>query len=78
MSEISRVLKPGGRLFFEEVTSKALNRWFYRKFLDHPAPPYRFGKEEFVCELERQGIFVGSNLIERFSGDVLIGVGRRV
>lgn len=77
VSEISRVLKPGGRFFFEEVTSKALNRRFYRKFFVHPAPPNWFGKEEFEGELERQGILVGSNVVERFFGDFIIGVGRR-
>jgi ubiquinone/menaquinone biosynthesis C-methylase UbiE len=33
VAEISRVLKPGGTFFFEEVTRAALERWSYRTFL---------------------------------------------
>lgn len=36
ISEVARVLKPSGRFYFEEVTSHALGRWFYRAFLEHP------------------------------------------
>ena len=74
VSEIKRVLKPGGRLFFQEVTSKALNRLFYRLFLEHPKEN-RFSKQDFVAELERHGIVVGDNVVERFFGDFIFGVG---
>lgn len=50
VSEIRRVLKPGGRFFFEEVTCHALNRWSYRTFLKHPTEN-RFSGQEFVAEL---------------------------
>lgn len=76
VAEVARVLKPGGRFFFEEVTSHALNRWTYRQFLDHPKEN-RFGAKEFIAELERRGITVGSNYVERVFGDFVIGVGRR-
>ena len=75
VSEIRRVLKPGGRFFFEEVTSKGLGRWFYRTFLKHPTEN-RFSGQGFVRELERQGIAVGGDFVERFFGDFIIGVGR--
>lgn len=75
--EISRVLRPGGRFFFEEVTKQALDRWFYRTFLDHPTKN-RFTAEEFVAELECQGIAVGSNQVEWFLGDFVVGVGHRL
>lgn len=78
VSEVARVLKPGGKFFFEEVTSHALGRWFYRKFLEHPASQHWFGRELFIAELERQGIVVGENVVERFFGDFVVGVGRRV
>lgn len=76
VAEVARVLRPGGRFFFEEVTRRALNRWVYRTFTEHPTEN-RFSGEEFVTELERQGFFVGGNSVERFFGDFTIGVGRR-
>ncbi|MNS09678.1 putative S-adenosylmethionine-dependent methyltransferase [compost metagenome] len=76
IAEIRRVLKPGGRFFFEEVTRHALERWSYKTFLDHPTED-RFSGREFVAELERQGIAVGGTFEERFFGDFVIGVGRR-
>ena len=36
VSEIARVLKPGGRFYFEEVTRHALQRRSYRILFDHP------------------------------------------
>ena len=63
VSEVARVLKPGGRFFFEEVTAHALNRWFYRTFLEYPAEN-RFSAEQFVAEVERQGITVADNTVE--------------
>ena len=77
ISEVSRVLRPGGRFFFEEVTSHALNRWSYRTFLEHPKEN-RFSAAEFIAELERQGIAVGGNFRELFFGDFVVGVGHRV
>ena len=76
VAEIRRVLRPGGRFYFEEVTSQALRRWAYRTFLDHPREN-RFSGAQLVAELERQGIVVGGNVVERFFGDFVIGVGRR-
>ena len=76
VAEVGRVLKPGGRFFFEEVTKKALGRWFYRTFLEHPTEN-RFTANEFINEAQRQGIYVGSNWRMWFFGDFVIGVGRR-
>jgi ubiquinone/menaquinone biosynthesis C-methylase UbiE len=74
LAEVRRVLRPGGRFYFEEITSHALDRWSYR-FLEHPREN-RFSGAEFVAELERQGIMVGGNHLHRVFGDVVIGVGR--
>lgn len=76
VAEIRRVLRPGGRFFFEEVTRNALDRWTYRTFLKHPTED-RFSGEEFVDELERQGLEVGGNRVHRCFGDFVIGVARR-
>lgn len=77
VAEVARVLKPGGRFFFEEVTTHALSRWSYRTFLEHPKEN-RFSGDQFVAELERHSIHVGTNYVERFFGDFIIGVGRVV
>ncbi len=75
VSEIRRVLRPGGRFFFMEVTRRALTRRSYRHFFAHPAEN-RFSRAEFIAELERQRIAVGSNVVERFFSDFIYGVGR--
>ena len=77
VAEVARVLKPNGRFFFEEVTKRALDRWFYRTFLEHPKAN-RFSADEFVAELESQGIMVGEQHLEWFFGDFVVGVGRRL
>ena len=74
LAEIRRVLKPGGRFFFKEVTSHALARWSARTFLDHPKEN-RFSGREFVAELERTGIPVGDRWRELLFGDFVVGVG---
>lgn len=77
VAEVRRVLKPGGKFFFEEVTKQALDRWFYRTFLEHPTEN-RFTASQFVAEVESQGIQVGRNSIEWFLGDLVVGVGIRL
>jgi ubiquinone/menaquinone biosynthesis C-methylase UbiE len=74
--EVARVLKPGGRFYFEEVTRQALERWSYRMFLDHPKEN-RFGVQEFVGELEKSGIAVGAGIESIISNDIFTGVGKR-
>jgi ubiquinone/menaquinone biosynthesis C-methylase UbiE len=76
VAEVRRVLRPGGRFFFEEVTRHALERWSYRTFLEHPEAD-RFSGLDFVAELERQGLIVGRNFVQRFFGDFVIGVAVR-
>ena len=76
LQEIARVLRPGGRFFFEEVTSHALNRWSYRTFLTHPMEN-RFDAKEFISELEGHGIFTDGRVVEKFLGDFVFGVGWR-
>ena len=76
LAEARRVLRPGGRLYFEEVTRQALDRWFYRTFLEHPRDD-RFGPDEFVAELGRAGMVLDGPLVTPFFGDFIIGVCRR-
>jgi ubiquinone/menaquinone biosynthesis C-methylase UbiE len=75
IKEVARVLRPGGRFYFEEVTRKALGRWAYRTFLVHPSKD-RFSGAEFVAEVERAGLQV-PQWTERFAGDFVFGVGFR-
>ena len=76
IKEVARVLKPGGRFYFEEVTQQALDRWFYRTFLKHPTEN-RFSGERFIAELERNGIEVGGNFAYWLFGDLVVGVGAK-
>jgi len=73
VAEVSRVLRGGGRFYFEEVTKRALDRWAYRTLFDHPTID-RFSTDEFVAELGSNGITV-DRTIHRFFGDFVIGVG---
>ncbi|MER2517796.1 MAG: class I SAM-dependent methyltransferase [Candidatus Accumulibacter phosphatis] len=74
VAEIRRVLKPGGRFYFQEVTRHFLDKWFARTFLEHPAEN-RFSTQEFIAELERQRFCVGNNWVEKGGGDYVYGVG---
>lgn len=76
VAEVHRVLRPGGRFFFEEVTSHALARWSTRTFLEHPDHD-RFGAFGFVHELESVGLHVGDGATTRFFGDFVIGVAEK-
>ncbi|MDO3637973.1 class I SAM-dependent methyltransferase [Mycolicibacterium sp. KC 300] len=72
VSELTRVLTPGGRFYFEEVTAHALARPTYQRFLEHPTED-RFTAEHFLAELDRHGLaLLGSTT--RIQGDFLLGV----
>jgi ubiquinone/menaquinone biosynthesis C-methylase UbiE len=73
--EVSRVLKPGGLFFFEEITKQALDRWLYKTFLDHPANN-RFGVPDFIGELSANKIAV-DHTEPVLSRDIFMGVGKR-
>lgn len=76
VAEIVRVLAPGGRFYFDEVTAAALATRGYRWLFDHPTED-RFTAQEFVTELERQGLRVGSRWRSRIRGHYLLGVAER-
>lgn len=75
LAEAARVLRPGGRLYYEEVTDQALSRWVYRTFTDHP-PGGHFTADEFTTELTRLGLQPAA-ATTRLSGDFLLGVACR-
>ncbi len=75
VAEISRVLKPGGTFFFEEVTRAALERWSYRMFLKHPKEN-RFSEAEFLEELQTRGFRPAAEIHRVLFGDIFIGAAR--
>jgi len=75
LAEIARVLRPGGRFFFEEVTATALARPSYRALFDHPAED-RFTAGEFLAGCARHGMDAGERWVTRVGGDYLFGVAR--
>ena len=76
VGEVARVLRPGGRFYFDEVTADALATRGYRWLFDHPTHD-RFTAAEFVAELERHGLVVGRRWLTRVRGHYLLGVADR-
>ncbi|MCX4624504.1 class I SAM-dependent methyltransferase [Streptomyces albogriseolus] len=76
VAEAARVLKPGGRFYFEEVTATALARPTYRALFDHPTKD-RFTAGEFLAELSRHQLEFGEQWRTRTGGDYLLGVAER-
>ncbi|MEU8333393.1 class I SAM-dependent methyltransferase [Micromonospora sp. NPDC048839] len=76
VAEIARVLRPGGKFYFDEVTARALARPTYRLMFDHPTDD-RFTADQFRTELERHGLYVGDRWRAPIGGDYLIGVATR-
>lgn len=72
IAEVGRVLVPGGRFYFEEVTAHALARPIYQRLFDHPTED-RFTAEQFIDELAHHGLVVLGS-VTRISGDYLLGV----
>lgn len=77
VAEVRRVLRPGGRFYFEEVTSHALARPSYRRFLDHPTQD-RFSGDALVAELESRDLRVGRRRMTIVQGDFVVGVAERL
>lgn len=76
LAEVARVLRPGGKFYFEEVTATALARPSYRALFDHPTED-RFAAGQFLAELPRHGLDAGERWVTRVGGDFLIGVAFR-
>ena len=77
IGEVARVLRPGGRFYFDEVTATALGRPSYRRLFDHPRED-RFIAGDFLAALDRHGLSVGERWRTRIGGDYLLGVADRV
>ena len=76
IAEVARVLKPGGRFYFDEVTATALARPSYQLLFDHPTEN-RFTAGQFLAELDRHDLAVEDRWVTRMGSDYLIGVAIR-
>ena len=76
IAEVARVLRPGGRFYYSEVTKHALDRPTYRLLFDHPADD-RFTAEDLVAALEERGLRTGGRYRTVVGGDYTLGVAER-
>ncbi len=76
VAEVARVLRPGGRFFFLEVTAAALARPSYRRLLDHPTED-RFTAGQFLAELTDPGLDPADNWRTYVGSDYLAGVAQK-
>ena len=77
VAEVARVLRPGGRFYFDEVTRSALARPTYRWLFDHPDGD-RFTADELIAGLGSVGLRVGDRYRTYIGGDYIIGVAERI
>ena len=73
VAEVGRVLRPGGRFFYLEVTAAALARPGYRRFLYHPTKD-RFTAGQFLAELTGHGLDTADRWRTYVGSDYLVGV----
>lgn len=76
VAEIARVLRPGGRLLFEEVPRHVLDTWAFRTFTRHPRED-RFEAAEFTAELSRHGLHGTAQVQSRVGGMLFVGTAVR-
>lgn len=76
LTEVARVLRPGGRFYFDEVTARALATRTYRRLFDHPEHD-RFTAAQFVAELERHGLSTSGRWVTHVRGHYVLGVATR-
>lgn len=76
VAEVARVLKPGGRFFFDEVTATALARPSYRLLFDHPTEN-RFTSGHFLASLALHGLQVDDRWRTCIGSDYVLGVAHR-
>lgn len=66
VAEVTRVLKPGGRFYFEAVSTR-FYRFGMNLAMERGTPDVRkigFGRDSYLSELAKNGIEVGDNYVE--------------
>ena len=76
LDEVSRVLRPGGAFYFDEVTAVALSSRTYRLLFDHPHHD-RFTAAQFLDACAKRGLRVTRHRIHR-RGRYLIGAATKM
>ncbi len=76
VAEISRVLRPGGLVLFEEVSRWLFDSWPLRAFTDH-SRENRFEADEFADELARHRLHGKGRFEPRFGGGICVGAARK-
>lgn len=75
LAEVARVLRPGGKFYFVEVTATALARPTYRKLFDHPTHD-RFTAGQFLAALDDHHLHAAEQWVTAVGSDYLLGVAR--
>lgn len=76
VSEIARVLRPGGLVLFEELPRWVLDTWAFRTLTVHPREN-RFDADEFAAELARHGLHGTGRIEQHFGGMLFVGAARK-
>lgn len=76
ISEIARVLRPGGLVLFEEIPRWLLDTWAFRVLTVHPREN-RFEADEFAAELARHGLHGTGRIEKHFGGMLFVGAARK-
>jgi len=76
LAEVARVLRPGGRFYFDEVTSTALARPTYRKLFTHPEHD-RFSAGQLMGALQDCHLEVDERWQTAVGSDYVLGVAVR-
>jgi SAM-dependent methyltransferase len=74
IGEITQMLRPGGRFYFDEVTAESVATRSYRVLFDRPEVDRFTGRRQFVDEFGRHGLRTGDRWFTRIRGHYLLGV----
>lgn len=76
VAEAARVLKPGGRFYFSELTRRIIDARWMRAVSHHPDED-RFDDTELCTALAAAGLPVDEGFVRRAGGGWVMGVARR-